>query len=216
MAHNKFKICPACGERSISSKFECLKCETDLTSVKIVDEAILQSSQKESANTPASVDDGELVKTCDCGTANPPQTRKCISCGEDISDIRPAPLQNTVAPKRYALRSVDGEYMFEFDKPVVVIGREAVMREYLLGKSYVSRQHAKVTVTDGGVFIENISTTNLTFINNIPVSSDAPTLLKSGDEIGIGGKVINGSRQNKAAYFILEVKPRILRGYFIL
>lgn len=207
MTRDKFKICPACGERNISSRFECMKCETDLTGVKIVDETILQSMQKEVTNTLTSVNDGELVKMCDCGTANPPQARKCTTCNEDISDIRPAPFQNAVAPKRYTLRSVDREYTFALETPVTIIGREAMMKEYLSEKSYVSRHHAKITITDGGVFIENISTTNRTFINHTPVSGDTPVLLKSGDEIGFGGKMINGSRQSEAAFFIFEVMP---------
>jgi len=201
MASEKFKICPACGERNPASLLECLKCETDLTNIKIVDETILQSSKNISTNG----DNGELVRSCDCGTANPPQARKCSACGEDISDIRPVFCQSANKPNQYYLRSIDSEHTFVLDKPVTVIGREFEMKECLSAKPYVSRQHARLTVTDGGVFIENMGSTNRTFVNNLPISNSAPTLLKNGDEIGFGGKLVNGTRQNDAAYFIFEV-----------
>ena len=34
------------------------------------------------------------------------------------------------------------------------------MRDALRGKTYVSRVHAKLTVADGKLYIENLSTTN--------------------------------------------------------
>lgn len=209
MALEKFKICPACEERNSSSRLECQKCETDLAGVRIVDEGVLLNAQCEPIREDSTTSNGDsgLVKNCDCGTANLPQARKCTACGEDISDIRPEKSCNPNTPKRYVLRSVGGGCTFILEKPVTIIGRETDMKDYLLAKSYVSRQHAKFTVTDNGVYIENISTTNRTFINNSPISGDAPTLLKNGDEIGIGGKVINGNRQNEAAYFILEATP---------
>ena len=203
MALEKFKICPACGEHNNSSRFECNKCETDLTGVKIVDEAILQSNQNAPTDDVASSNNnGELVKSCDCGVANPPQSRKCTACGEDISDIRPKLRENKKNKMRYSLHSIDNEFSFSFDKPITIIGREAEMKEYLSAKLYVSRQHSKFTITEGGVFIENIKATNSTFINNLPIPCDVPVLLKEGDEIGMGGKVINGNRQDEAAYFV--------------
>jgi UDP-glucose 4-epimerase len=56
------------------------------------------------------------------------------------------------------------------------------------------------------VFIENLSQTNKTFLNNEEISSETPTAVNNGDEIGLGGKVINGTRQENAAYFVFQVK----------
>ncbi len=78
------------------------------------------------------------------------------------------------------------------------------MRDYLEKKTYVSRRHAKVTLTGGEVYIENLSETNRTFVNNVLIPNGVPTLLKNGDEVGLGGTVINGERQSQAAYFIIE------------
>lgn len=55
-------------------------------------------------------------------------------------------------------------------QPVVVMGREAELKDYLGDKMYVSRQHAKLTVVAGKVLIENLSNTNRTFKNNKPIA----------------------------------------------
>jgi pSer/pThr/pTyr-binding forkhead associated (FHA) protein len=150
MQLDKFKVCPACGEHNPPALLECRKCETDLTGVKVADDA----------------------------KPTGPVAR---------------------------LQALDGRFSFSITKPVTIIGRESEMSDYLAEKTYVSRKHAKVTMTDGAVSIENLSGTNHTFINNMPIPCDAPVLLKNGDEIGLGGKAVNGERQAQAAYFLFEV-----------
>ena len=133
--------------------------------------------------------------------------RKCKVCGEDISDIIPVQIEKKAKKVlSYELRSFDGAFAVTFDKPLIVVGREAELQNYLQAKVYVSRQHAKLTVVADKVFIENLSRTNKTFINNEEVPDGTPTALQNGDEIGLGGKIIEGSRQDKAAYLIFRVK----------
>lgn len=76
------------------------------------------------------------------------------------------------------------------------------MRECLIGKQYVSRIHAKLTVENGLAFIENLSNTNYTYVNNIRIPSGR-TRLNVGDEVALGGISVNGSRQKEAAYFVV-------------
>jgi ribosomal protein L40E len=206
MALTKFKVCPACGEHNTPALLECKKCETDLTGIKVVDEAILATANASAGEATASSNSRNLVKLCDCGSANPPQARKCSSCGEDISDVRATESQSSSrVTQKVVLRSIDASFTFPLDKPVVVIGREAEMQQYLETKVYVSRKHAKFTLTNDEIYIENMSSTNCTYVNNALIPSDAPTLLKNGDEIGLGGKQINGKRQSQAAYLVIEV-----------
>ena len=208
MALTKFKVCPVCGERNPSALLECKKCETDLTGIKVVDEVILATANAAAhKDTASSNNNRHLVKMCDCGNANPPQARKCSVCGEDISDVRATEAQ--ASPQQMmrtaVLRSMDGTFSYAIDKPITVIGREAEMREYLETKTYVSRKHAKFTIANTEIYIENMSVTNRTYLNNMLISGDVPTLLKNGDEIGLGGKLINSERQSQAAYFTIEV-----------
>jgi hypothetical protein len=74
MDGEKFKVCPACGERNPPARLECKRCETDLTGVNVVDEAALQARANESSTAVNNkdTDTPSLVKICECGTVNPP------------------------------------------------------------------------------------------------------------------------------------------------
>ena len=206
MELTKFKICPECGKHNPPSLIECRYCEADLTGVKIVDNELQQNSVTEALPNESAPVEMELVRICDCGAVNPPQARKCKACGEDISDIIPKQVEKKEKKSfSYELKSVDGSFSVMIDKPLVVIGREAELKGYLAEKTYVSRQHARFTVVADKVFVENLSKTNKTFVNNEEIQDATPIAISDGDEIGLGGKVIDGSRQDKAAYLVLQV-----------
>ena len=203
---SKYKVCPECGKRNSPNLLECRYCEADLTGVKVVDSTAAESTKDTPSSTATTVET-ELARICECGARNAPQARKCKVCGEDISDILPVQVEKEVKKAfSYELRSYDGAFSVTIDKPLVVVGRETELKEYLQTKVYVSRQHARLTVVADKVFVENMSRTNKTFLNNEEIPDGTPTALKSGDEIGLGGKVIDGSRQDQAAYFIFQVK----------
>lgn len=211
MELKKYKVCPSCGEHNRPTSLECRKCETDLTGVRVVDSEIEQREAEKAVSentctTGADVQVGSLVRVCEeCGAENAPQARKCKQCGEDISDILPTP-STGIQEKQFAykLTSVDGEYSAIIDKPVSIVGREADLKDYLGNKMYVSRQHAEFTIVAGKVFVKNLSSTNKTFVNNMEISNDEPTALNFGDEIGLGGKVVSDTRQDNAAYFVVQ------------
>jgi ribosomal protein L40E len=199
----KYKICPSCGAHNAPALFECLQCETDLTGVKITDE----ETQRALAEEPVSQDEsgGQMVRLCECGEKNAPNARKCSACGEDISDITPTP--DTQQPQAdtasYILSSLDGQYAFHVPAGETVIGRENVMQEYLGAKSYVSRTHAKLNLDADGLYIENLSTTNFTYVNNQRIAQRVK--LQDGDELGLGGTNRNGQCQEQAAYFLVRI-----------
>ena len=222
------KICPTCGLHNETGALSCKECDTDLSSTKIVNEEIAvdcqrakelqQEEQQEEEQQEEEQQEEEqqeevqqqeqqdntltIHKTCPgCGKRNPPQARKCQYCGDDISDII-ATAGDDLVETHYELRSLDGDYSFQVPCGCSMVGREYEMREYLAAKPFVSRMHAKLVVEDGKLFIENQSSTNYTFVNNIKIPSGR-TLLKTGDEISLGGITVNGIRQSEAAYFIV-------------
>ncbi len=214
MPIQKYKICPVCGEQNPPSLLECRNCETDLTAIKVTDPA--EEMQKDGDGAAPAVscgDQSSLVRICDCGQANPPQARKCIACGEDISDILPTPagctdqIESTAEEAAasgengtaYRLEAIGEAFSAMITEPECIIGRTEMLKEYLGSRMYVSRRHAKLTVVGDQVFIENLSSTNRTFINNEPVSG--PRALQDGDEIGLGGIETEHGRQEQAAYF---------------
>lgn len=198
----KYKICPSCHEKNEPTLLECIYCEADLTGVKITDK---ESERMQENNSIAEQQTAELVRLCECGAKNPPNARKCSLCGEDISDITPTPdTAEKPAETTFVLSSTDGQYAYKLTSDEIIIGRENVMSEYLSVKSYVSRSHARLLIINGELFIENMSNTNFTYVNNQKITGK--TQLKDGDEIGLGGTSVNGKSQSMAAYFLVRIE----------
>ena len=206
---DKYKICPSCHAKNDPVLFECAYCETDLTRVAITDEntdLMLEDTKSQHTDTPV------MVRICDCGTKNPANARKCSACGEDISDILPTPdITSAVEPDptpaayEFVVSSLDGQYAYKLTEPEVTIGREQVMSDYLSSKMYVSRIHAKLLIENNELYIENLSHTNFTFLNNQRITER--TKLEDGDELGLGGIHVNGVGQEQAAYFLVRICP---------
>lgn len=203
----KYKICPSCQTKNEPTLLECLVCEADLTRVKITDEETEKMLEENAAATATTIEEQRLVRICDCGEKNPPNARKCKACGEEISDITPIPdavvaAEPTERIPTYALSSLDGQYVYQVTAMETIVGREHVMSDYLASKSYVSRSHAKLILEEGALFVENLSSTNYTYVNNEKLSTK--TKLEDGDELGLGGISVNGNRQSEAAYFLVR------------
>ncbi len=205
---SKYKICPFCHSKNEPTLLECHNCEADLTRVNITDEETEKMLEENAVATLDLSKQTTMIRVCDCGAHNPANARKCQACGEDISDI--IPIQddaraNNVEEKAlvYILSSLDGKYSYKVSEHETMIGRENMMSDYLGSKSYVSRAHAKLTIKDGKFYIENLSRTNFTYLNNKKIV--AKTELKNGDELGLGGTNINGKFQVEAAYFIVRI-----------
>ena len=195
----KYKVCPSCGEHNNPIFIECSNCGTDLMAVKVVDEATENIKYEPEIETP-------MVKICECGAENPPAARKCSACDEDISDILPTP-KTECCCKQYSLCEISGTYTYDIQNDTeIILGRENVLKEYISDKSYVSRSHAKIISRGDSIYITNLSHTNFTYVNNETIPNETPTQLKAGDEIGLGGCVKNGNRQNLAVYLVVREK----------
>lgn len=213
---SKFKICPECGTKNPPNAIECEHCDWDLMSVPVTDEQ--QEAAKKSVKETIS-DKNSLARVCsECGTKNPPNARKCSNCGEDISDIIPTipttptiksalvtqispNLGHVVKTEEFVLKSLDDKITFKIDRDNIIFGREHDLKDYLAAKIFVSRRHCRFTLENGELFVEDLNSANSTYVNNQKIS--AKTKLARGDEIGLGGAVFNGSRQDKAAYFLV-------------
>ena len=91
----------------------------------------------------------------------------------------------------YALKFISGKYqggVFPL-KPnkQVVVGRSSDL-DMVLVEDMVSRKHAKITSQDGKVLIEDLGSTNGTFVNGEKIAR--PTRLKEGDRILIGTSIL--------------------------
>ncbi len=76
---------------------------------------------------------------------------------------------------------------FELDKEVYAIGRE-VGNDLVIEDAQVSRRHARLTQQGHSYLLEDLGSTNGTFVNGSRVT--APVLLANGDLIGLADTVV--------------------------
>lgn len=75
---------------------------------------------------------------------------------------------------------------FDLTKEVTLIGRD-VTNDIVIGDAEVSRQHARVTRTPGGFVLEDLGSTNGTFVGGERLV--APRVLNPGEGIGLGENI---------------------------
>jgi hypothetical protein len=92
--------------------------------------------------------------------------------------------------KTFALRFISGKYQGgEFPLPSskeIVVGRSSEL-DMVLVEDMVSRRHAKITVTGDQIFIQDLGSTNGTFVNGEKIKR---ARLQEGDRILIGTSII--------------------------
>src|SRR5215813_7243177 len=92
---------------------------------------------------------------------------------------------------RFALRFISGKYQGgEFPLRMnreIIIGRSSDL-DMVLVEDMVSRRHAKITSTEGDIFIQDMGSTNGTFVNGEKIAGRAR--LTEGDRILVGTSII--------------------------
>jgi predicted component of type VI protein secretion system len=85
------------------------------------------------------------------------------------------------------LALVVGDRTMRIERRQTVIGR-GVGCDVVIARPLVSRQHARITLTEGHVFIEDLGSRNGVLVNSVAISK--PTELEPGDVITIGDQSI--------------------------
>lgn len=121
-------------------------------------------------------DESAPVK-CSCGKVLPDDARYCSKCGLQIGQRIP----------RYGLRHLsnanDGQVIPITDEELT-IGKSADCGLVITNDEYVSRRHARIFQTDGMLFLEDLNSSNGTFMR-----PRRPIIIEAGDEIMIGTSV---------------------------
>lgn len=99
----------------------------------------------------------------------------------------------------YALKFISGKYQggefpLKGDKQLI-IGRSSEL-DIVLVEDMVSRKHAKITLQNGKITIEDLGSTNGTFVNGEKVKSQR---LKEGDRILVGTSILKLIKQGANA-----------------
>jgi predicted component of type VI protein secretion system len=77
--------------------------------------------------------------------------------------------------------------VFDLAKDVMTIGRD-VNNDLVINDSEVSRNHSRLTSQSGGYLIEDLASTNGTFVNGQRLIG--PKLLNSSDVVGLGETIV--------------------------
>src|SRR6188472_1146649 len=77
--------------------------------------------------------------------------------------------------------------IFELAKDMMTIGRD-VNNDLVINDSEVSRNHSRLTSHSGGYLIEDLASTNGTFVNGQRLIG--PKLLNSSDVVGLGETIV--------------------------
>lgn len=120
-----------------------------------------------------------------------------------------APQASGRGPKQYALRFISGKYQGgEFPLPPskeIVVGRSSEL-DMVLVEDMVSRRHAKLTVTGDQIFIQDLGSTNGTFVNGEKIKRAA---LQEGDRVLIGTSIIKVIASDVAPQSQSEAKAKL-------
>lgn len=90
-------------------------------------------------------------------------------------------------PSRLVLLEGVGPAQVGLQGPELLLGRDASCHVHI-PDSAVSHRHARLYQSDGEWYIEDLGSTNLTYLNERPLTRSV--LLRSGDKIAIGRSVI--------------------------
>jgi hypothetical protein len=109
---------------------------------------------------------------------------------------------------RFALRFISGKYQGgEFPIRMnreIIIGRSSDL-DMVLVEDMVSRRHAKITSTDHEVYIQDLGSTNGTFVNGEKISRSR---LNEGDRILVGTSIMKVVGADERSYSQTEAEAR--------
>jgi len=117
-------------------------------------------------------------KKCTCGQALPPEACFCLTCGAQVGKPK---------PRRRLVRRKNGspELAAEMNGGELTVGKAPDCSLAVTGDDYLSRRHARLYEDDGMVFLEDLGSSNGTFLR-----VHRPILLEPGDEILVGTTVL--------------------------
>ena len=123
-----------------------------------------------------------------CHTPNPPSEMYCMDCGFLLAD---APVAVEDMPEVVSvgkLITLDGVREFSLKPGENIVGRENV--DVILADNTVSRRHAKITVENNQVFIEDLGSTNGTKLDGVRIAAGEKTEVSDGSELSFGSSVL--------------------------
>ena len=159
-----------------------------------------------------------LIQCPSCGADNLPGSSFCSNCGismvaaqveetaepgEIVATEEEVVVEREIPPatgvRRFIVRdtgaeillpAADGEYVIGREDPISGVFPEIDLNPYQGEQHGVSRRHATLIIEAGLVFIEDLDSTNFTFVERKKLAPRTPTALSSGDDVRLGKLVM--------------------------
>lgn len=189
-------VCPACGAEVLPGEAFCANCGASLTQAPISPEVEAEPAAEPVPAGPP---------TCPaCGTEVEPADAFCSACGFALVPVAvPEPAEEVAAvatptPVAAGPRLVLVDSGAEIPLPAgeeILVGREdpvsGVYPDIDLTphggeQAGVSRRHARLIVEGGSYFVEDLDSTNFTFLNKQKLAAKTRQPVGDGDEIRFG------------------------------
>jgi hypothetical protein len=126
-----------------------------------------------------------------CGAANNPHNRFCTSCGYDLSGARAKVdkvMASTGRPLRCRLTFRSGPLvgrMYTLHQDQTTIGRMGG-NDIVILDGTISRHHANLTFNKGQWVVEDLGSSNGTFVNGVQLAPHRATMVPNGAELRLG------------------------------
>jgi hypothetical protein len=173
----KVRVCPNCKEINEAGARTCAKCGADIRTVRPQDEDFVkQNITEEPKAQPAKEDTPVPEKSA-------PKSEQTLPNADALDEIW--------------LVSEDGQWKTPIPEGETVFGRENFGGEYFDNKRFVSRTHMKLIKLGELLQLQDLESSNGTFINGKRIEKGI-AMLNNGDLIGMGGN--DPKTQKDAAY----------------
>jgi len=187
--------CSQCGTENLDGAAFCDNCGFDLRG------AVAPPPAAETAVPPVSPPEAG-VKCPACGADNVAGEAYCVNCGAELVAVTPTPPPPVEAPPGLNPRLVIADTQAEIPLPAkaeILVGREdpiggifpdVDLTPYGADEAGVSRRHCKITLQGTQFSIEDLDTTNFTFVNKQKLTAKTPQPLNHGDEVRLGKLIL--------------------------
>jgi hypothetical protein len=201
-------ICPNCGADQLGSARFCEECGAPLRQAAhrvAYAGGTLPSGVTHPPTVPASQASQRGAFCAKCGAKLEPDSVFCHMCGTRVGPGRASPPQPSIAPSKSVPHGTPSVILAVGDRKVrvrfptgtsaVVLGRTDPVREQypdvdltLFGGAElgVSRLHARLSYEGGRFYLEDLQSTNRTYIGETELAPREPRVLSSGQVIRLG------------------------------
>lgn len=197
--------CAQCGHPVVAGEAFCDNCGAAISAAPApVQQQMPQAPVPQYTPPPVPVvPSGGMVTCSSCGASNTPGNAFCDNCGNQLSGqaaVPPGPVVSPPSPgMRPLLVAVNGAQFDLSGKTEAIIGREdpvsGVFPEVDLtphggDAGGVSRRHAKLAFNGYQWTVEDLNSTNFTYVNNQKLNPGVPQPLNNGDQVRLGKVVL--------------------------